>query len=397
MAPATAFVAAFLIYAGTALWVGRTSTPRVAYFDYLAESFVQGRFDLPSPPGRHDLCEYNGCVYVVFPPLPALLLMPWVALVGRQEINTVAFSVVVGALNVALVAAVVQALRALKWTPLSLSDGLGIVAAFALCTVHWYSAVEGSAWFLGQVCTLTFALAALLAILRGHALATGGALLAAAMLGRPHELLLWPLLAAAWRLRQLEQAGKVASHRKEVLSAWPVALACGLLLSYNAARFGHPLEFGYKLQNVATSMMGDLHGRGVFNIEYLPRNAETMLVAPPHWDANARRPIPDDNGMGLLWTTPVVLLCLAARTPRDLVRSAWTAIALILVPLLTYYNTGSRQFGYRFSLDFMPAVIVLWALAWTRWRAWAWVLLLLGIAVNIWGVAWWFEAAKAFV
>ncbi len=75
---------------------------------------------------------------------------------------------------------------------------------------------------------------------------------------------------------------------------------------------------------------------------------------------------------------------------------AWAAATLLLIPLLTYYNTGWWQFGYRFSLDFMTPVLILLALAAgprVGWKVRA--LILLGVVVNAWGT-WWFMNPRFF-
>jgi hypothetical protein len=62
--------------------------------------------------------------------------------------------------------------------------------------------------------------------------------------------------------------------------------------------------------------------------------------------------------------------------------------ALRLVPLLTYYNTGSWQFGYRFSLDFIiPVMMVLAIGAGTKVSRVMKALIILSVAINAIGVA----------
>jgi hypothetical protein len=72
------------------------------------------------------------------------------------------------------------------------------------------------------------------------------------------------------------------------------------------------------------------------------------------------------------------------------VTGAWLALGLLLIPLVSYYNTGWWQFGYRFSLDFMTPVLVLLAIGAGERVGWPLrLLILVGIGVNAWG-AWWF-------
>lgn len=65
--------------------------------------------------------------------------------------------------------------------------------------------------------------------------------------------------------------------------------------------------------------------------------------------------------MSIFLTTPVTAFLLWQWRKTWLFGVAWLTIALLLVPLLTYYNTGWWQFGYRFALDFMPLLLLLWA------------------------------------
>ena len=49
---------------------------------YLADAFLRGRADIPVRLGPYDVILLDGRIYVPFPPFPAIVLMPLVALVG---------------------------------------------------------------------------------------------------------------------------------------------------------------------------------------------------------------------------------------------------------------------------------------------------------------------------
>ena len=67
------------------------------------------------------------------------------------------------------------------------------------------------------------------------------------------------------------------------------------------------------------------------------------------------------------------------------------ALGCMVVLLLTYFNTGFEQFGFRYSLDFIAPLLVLLAVAVEDNRGWQMrVLILIGVLVNAWGV-WWFR------
>jgi len=391
------FLLALALYWGTAVYFNSTSTPGVAYFNHLAFSFLNGQTYLSNPPDTHDLTEFQGRWYVPFPPLPALLMMPAVALLGVERMNTVFFCAVFGALNVTLVYLLLHALHQQGWSKLALGDQLWLTLLFGLGSVHWYMSTLGSVWFVAQICTVTFvALAVWLALLRrpaqGSAWLAGGAL-ALAMLARPTIVLTWPMLIGI--AAQHRNGDQLRSWRAllgwAVASAIPPTLAVVALLAYNWQRFADPLDFGYLTQQVADELASDLHTYGQFHPIYFTKNFWAMWLAGPHWNAEWHFWEPDGQGMSLLFTTPALIYLWRARQGQPLAIGAWLAFGLLLVPLLLYYNTGWYQFGYRFSLDFMIPVMVLLALAAGHKISWAMrVLILAGVVVNAYGVVWWY-------
>lgn len=421
---AAAVLVALVVYGLTAAAFQHSKSPQGAYFNYLADAFLHGRLDLARPPGEHDLTPFQGKWYVPFPPLPALLMLPWVAMAGLANTNTVWFSIVVGAANVWLVWWLLAGLARRGLITLCVGDRFWLTLMFALGTIHWQIAVDGQVWFLGHICTLMFMLlSAALAVSTGSPWLSGLAL-ACAMLGRPNVIFVFPLLhALALSVRQLRDDSlpeattappgsnggwnESPSERDtwKLLGAglrgwdigWllrclvPIAVAAGLLMSYNFARFGDALDFGYTRQKVDSSVLDNLFTYGQFSLHHVPRNLEVMLLGHPKFERGNFLPTPDDHGMSIFLTTPALLLVLNAQGRDRLTRSAWLATGLLLIPLLLYYNTGWVQFGYRFSLDFLTPLIVLMALAARpRLSTLMKALIVVGIAVNAWGVNWWF-------
>jgi hypothetical protein len=388
---------AFLVYLGTAWMLGRTASPSQAYFDHLAGAFLHGRLDLVDPPHTLDLTSYAGRWYVPFPPLPALLLLPWVALAGVAGANTVLFAVLMGALNVMLAHRLACALARQGVAELSPSGQVWLAVMFGFGSVHWYVSTLGTVWFTSQVCTVTFLLlGALLALTVDSPLAAGAAL-GAAMLGRPHVGLALPLLAGlAMHRRPGEPATPGRIARWTAWAALPALAAAALLLAYNAARFGSPWDFGYLTESVSPSLRRELDAWGQFSPHYLPRNLWAMLLATPQWIAPLHAMVPDPKGMSVLLTTPALAWLARVRARSAAATGAWLALALVAIPILTYYNTGWAQFGYRFSLDLVPAALVLLAIAFApRPSRLLRACVLAGVLMNAWG-AWWFRNPAAW-
>ena len=88
----------------TGMWMGRVNAPPdKVYWNELAESFLHGRLDLMHPAGHHDLTLYDGKWYVPNPPLPGILMIPWVALLGSAEsVNMCIADAVIAGVNAGL-------------------------------------------------------------------------------------------------------------------------------------------------------------------------------------------------------------------------------------------------------------------------------------------------------
>ena len=233
----TIFLVIYGLTAGVSL--GRHSL--APHFVYLAEAFLHGRLDLihvPAPP--YDLTPFEGRWYVSFPPLPALLMLPPVALRGLA-VSDVAFSVVLGALNISLFYTVlirlgIRDLRLGIWLCVLLGSG----------TPLWYCAALGSAWYTAHVVAVTcLCLYALEVLGRNRPLLTG-LWLGLGFLARAPALLTFPLTLALG----LQKARNLRdTARFSLLLALGMTPALVGQAAYNWARFGSPLEFGYRWMN----------------------------------------------------------------------------------------------------------------------------------------------------
>jgi hypothetical protein len=397
------FGLALLAYSATVFLAHINHPPTYGYFNYLAESFLQGRTYLTTPPTTYDLTYHAGNWYVPFPPLPALLMLPWVAWFGAANTNVLYFSVLIGSLNVSLMYLFLEALARRGWTQLHRQDNLWLTLLFGLGTVHWSLAVMGEVWFVSQVCTVTFVLlAAWLAVVTKSPW-WSGAMLALAVCGRPTVALSWILLVGI-AAQHLQIEGQPAQRGKLIKWAASAALPVGLgllaLLGYNWLRFGNLTDFGYGQENVSGTLTDTLHQQGQFNLSYLPTNLRVMLLALPDINLATRQILPDPEGMSIFLTTPA-LLYLVRLFGGTFSRLGWgslIALLALLAPLLTYYNTGWVQFGYRFSLDFIVPLMTLMALAVNKNKNKApgevkstWLLIVLisaSVLINGWGTDW---------
>ncbi|MCS6800711.1 MAG: hypothetical protein RMM58_09760 [Chloroflexota bacterium] len=393
LSAALLFLTVWAVYWGTAQLLERTGGHPYAYFPQLAEAFLAGRLWIEPPPWRMDLTLHDGRWYVPFSPLPALLLIPWVSAAGRDGVDTVLFSTLLASGAAMFLFLLLEVMARQGWSALDRLDNAVLTLVFAVGSVQWVVALSGAVWHVSQETGVFFAALAALLSARGSPPWLAGGALALAMLARPHLGLGLPLLVGFAAQREADRGVALRSRAGlAFLLRWtgaaviPLAIAAAALLAYNVARFGSPFDFGYTRQLLYDIHAAKLASYGWFNLRYVPENLTAMLLLLPKWEEG--RLLPDWNGMSLLLTTPALALLPRARRPAPLVLSAWLAILLLLLPLLTYYNTGYKQFGYRFSLDFMVPALVLLALAVGR-RIGPLTALLIGtgIAVNGWGIS----------
>lgn len=338
-----------------------------------------------------ELAIYQGRYYQSFPPVPALLMLPWVALCGSAA-----------AVPANLVAALVALACAAGCYACCARAGLAPAAAACLTlfvsvgsNAFWLS-TSGGVWFLAQMLGLCLALWGLFLALRpAPAAAAGASLCMALAVGcRPF----YAVLLAFWFLSYARRGGGARRILPALLPAAAVALA---LMAYNLARFGDPLEFGHNyLPEFQQAALGQ------FSLGYLPGNLLNLL-RPVTLDAAGQLHFPLFNGFLFFVANPLFLLCglratavLRRREPQTPLalpaRGAWIAAACLLVTLATcaHRTMGGWQFGARYLVDLFPWVI-LWFCARPAWqpRAGAWTLCGMAMLFNLYGAVYMLQTA----
>lgn len=400
--------------------VGRISSnspDRAAHFVLLARAYLQGHLwlDPTLAATLPDISPDAGRYYLSFPPMPAILMLPFVAILGPSFDERV-FSIVLGATNVALGYLLIRRLSQAGFAGPGLRIDIRSAVATALLlgvgTVEFYAALAGSVWFVAHVVAVFFLLLYLIETFgRGRPVLVGLAL-AAAFLARTPTI----FAAVFWLTFEFARPAPFGERLARLTRfALPVVLAVAFLLVQNELRFGSPLDFGYLKMHVSPNLAPDLRQYGQFSTHFLGRNLAAFLITPLSVGPGVRTwlqaivgpvgprafvdPIPglppfpiqfDPWGNGLWCVSPAFLFGLrsiplpsawvplrrrafsGSGSPISIVREpdAWLArlwlaaivsTTLIAAPDLLYYNTGWYQFGYRFALDFIPFLLLLTA------------------------------------
>ncbi len=469
--PASWLVGLLLVLAAlVAYWVSNLEHWNVYnHFVWQADAFLHGRawFVYPVPPGgdlpQNDYFQDvyplsgtngqpDGRALLPFPPFPAIVLLPFVAIWGLAT-DQEAVANGLGALGVGLAWWMLGGLR-LRTTVRAL-----VTVLFATGTVWWWAAAVGSTWYLAHLVAVNVAFLAVGVALRHDPDAAAGRAGARSRAGGdrravPEGPWLMRLRAAALPLDRSQVLvgfllGVAVTARLPLVFAAPwfvlvggggnpvrrlaSAAAGGILpvaalLAYTYLTTGsllHPgYAYQYQLEVAGYPTLGYHADWSVEDVRYIPQNLGIMLGAAPHvlpdvmpdtlgfldpvalctapgtqrslFAVACPLAIPADIGTSILLSAPGLLLALFAFRWHGRSRlGLGTAAAVLLVAAfnLAHFSQGWVQWGYRFSLDFVPFLLPMVALGAAREtdgrpRLLAVVLVVAGGLVNLWGVTW---------
>jgi hypothetical protein len=382
-----AYVAGLVAFAVTALLSHFRPTPYNNYV-LLAQALSHGHAWIDWPGAYIDALQYGGRYYVIEAPLPALLLLPFVGIFGAQTNQTV--------LAVALVAVAVGA----AW---ELGERFGLrpssnawICAFLLAgTDLLWCAMLGDVWFLAHVSAVCFALLALLE-LAGKRRGWLVALFAACAVESRFSMIAAIPVYAFLLLSQPDLPGQPERNGRPARVASFASVLAGvavLWVLYNRARWGTWSDIGY-----TTWYHQDEVGMSTgspFRLIYVPYQLWSFFVQRPTQLLEFPWLRPEYSGVALTWTSPALILALAARNPARWAIALWVAALLTAVPNFLYYVNGFAQFGMRHALDFEPFLVALMMLAVReRFPRWGYVLAAYSVAVGLWGCWYWLSFVR---
>jgi hypothetical protein len=407
-----AYVFLLIVYAAIAGRERLTQHTQFNHFALLAESWLKGRLDLGGDPPdyaqNNDFALYRDKWYVPFPALPAVLLVPLVAIAGDAErVRDGQFFVWLAPIGPVLLFFALERLRdAGRWRG-SLLRSLALSIGFGLGSVYFFTAVQGTVWFAAHVVAVASMAAYVLCSIDARHPWLAGLMLGLGYWSRAPVLFAFPLfLFEAARISRHPSAADAAPNSEVTpgaapesrrwIQAWreldlprfaklsvafalPIAIAFGLSLLHNAARFDDPFDVGYG--HLQITWRGRIAKWGLFHYHYLAKNLGVALTSLP-WIQPLRI-----NAHGLaLWVTTPVYLCLLWPKRTGVGYGAFIVTAACVgIPVLFYQNTGWMQFGYRFSNDYAVFLFCALALSGRRLGPLFWAFTLIAIAINAFG------------
>ena len=336
-----------------------------------------------------DAVQYNGHYYGVDGPVPAIFMLPLVAIWGNDANQTTV------AILFAAVATVLAWLLAERLGVTDLSTKIFLILFFVAGTDVWWCAELGDVWFLAHLVAVVFILGALLELSgrnRGWLVALCLVLAAGA---RFPEIIVAPVFA--WALWTGAFGGAVPSKdaRFARVRSFAIVLGCAAIafIGYDELMWGTILDIGHTVYYHADAW-GAPTG-SPFQLSYAPYQIYSFFFRAPvivEWLQHVQWPYfkPDTTGIALTFTSPAIVLAFLAKTPRNVVVALWIMTGLVAIPEFTYYLNGWVQFGMRHFLDMLPYVFAIMCLGVRdKLPRWGIALIIWSALVGAWGVWYW--------
>ncbi len=258
-------------------------------------------------------------------------------------------------------------------------DDLLVTTLFAFGTVYFYSSVLGQVWYTAHVVATVLTGLFVLASLEGAHPFLSGICLGAIVLTRPQMIFLGLFfLYELWR--------RVPAERRiRRLLAWaiPIGILGIAAAAFNYARFHSFTEFGHSYLTVRWT--DRIQRYGLFNFAFLARNLTVAFTLMPRLLGKAPYIQISWHGMSMFLTTPALLFLAWPKRRPPIANVLWAVVVPIALLSFMYQNDGWVQFGFRFSNDYLFALMMLLAIGGRPLGRLFITLLLFSIAVNLFG------------
>jgi hypothetical protein len=370
------FAMLMVLLGGFALLLGIDPTQHsTSHLILQAQAWLHGHLDIGVH--IHDSIIINGKVYIIYPPLPALMMVPFVAILGNR-FSDVWFTWVFAALNIILLFRTLEVMRVRRITNRATLENLIIAITFGFGTIALWLCLGGRVWLTVQTISIFGIMITLHSTLsRRWPLATLG--VGMVMLTRTSEALIGivPLIVYLHDLgigRRIQHQWhflpqRWPSIRELAVTLAPFVVALLIYLVHNQLYYGNFLSTGYDIQNQQDYPQIKY---GVLSWHYIWPNFVVNFLRWPSFNFTGPfdlKPQPDlmmdGVGTSMFFSTPLLAIFLFApqgKTPQTWLRNTlWVTIAIILLSVLAFCGTGYLQVGARYVFPLYPLLFLLLA------------------------------------
>ena len=326
-----------------------------------AQSLLNGELILPSTTLHGDLIYFQGDYYLPYPPLPSIILLPFVGLFGASNVNTVAIATIMACITLYTIYKILYRLGIeqayLNW----------LMLAVFFATAYWFAIFTSHhVYAFAHVTSFMFQALVINELLGNRRWWLVGIYIGCTFLSRQFTIFyIFFAFGYMLYLHRSKQADILLQHVLTLCLSLGVFVA--MYLVYNYVRFDDVFETGYNYIMYIGVLGERVNEYGVFSVKYFLFNLYSVLIKGFNIEFQGKTYLNikdmDLWGTSLLAASPFVIASVKAEWPRILKLSAWFTIIVILAGQLFYHNNGYHQINTsRFTLDFLPLLIVLTAL-----------------------------------
>ena len=328
------------------------------HFTDFAFSLLHGKISLPEPvrySSWQDAAYFKEKYYLYFGPIPAILLLPAVAIWG-QAVSQQILTFMAGIINFFLL------FKLAKIFKFKNSDALWLTVALIFGSVYLFLSLVNISAYLIQIIGFTFLIISLVEFFTKKRWILIGVFLALAGMTRPSLYFALPFF-----LLEIIQSKTANKKSIFILLIFPIIISIGIFGFYNQLRFGNPLDTGYTYNTTWPPGVREAASYGLFSLRHLPGNFYFFFFKGPEairiskTSYLLRFPFLKANewGMGLFFTSPFFLFIFLSNLKKKFVTSSIIASIIGIFPSFLYAGIGLWQYGYRYALDIYPFLFIL--------------------------------------
>lgn len=325
-------------------------------FFFLAKSFLAGKtYFLEMPERWIDTAVFMDRNYWPLGPFPAIILAPFVFLGDKIGLffrqGYLQFPLILGVFFLVY--------KIAKHYHYDHRESLFWAFGFCFSSVFLNVAILPWSWFFSHIITVFLLFWTIHEYLHQKRFLLIGGLLALALATR-----ITAGMAVLFFIGDIfsSPSGFRKKTTNTILILLPLLAAVILLAGYNYSRFGNIREQGYSFQLLLTDELKATRDQGIFSPVHVPGNLYHFLIAGPlpvfRDDGSHVFSFPflkaDPWGMSLFVTSPYFLYLFLFSYKDRFSKLVLLTCGLIFLILSLYYGVGYKQFGYRYSLDFLP-------------------------------------------
>jgi hypothetical protein len=382
----------FIVVSFIYLFSSRFHHTEYHFFVPLAQAFLKGRLYVEKmTPFLHEMVTLKeiktevfrnyvngtlGMYFVILPPFPAIILMPFVLLFGMST-NQSLISTAVAALNVVLFYKLCRVLE------LKRNKTAWLVVFFSFGSMQWYHGVIGSGWYFAQIAAMLFVFLAVYSVVKINNIVLSGVFLGLAYLCRYGLILSFPffIINSALRFRKRKGQQKILTYLLVLL------FFIGMSFLYNYLRYQTIWHVGYKVLEQRDYNLANEYSFGSYSLTYFPRHFKAYFLSLPERIKDLPFIKPNLHAQAIWTVMPAVVLVFLARFKERLVWSSWLAIFLISLTHVFHGGIGATQFGYRYAMDYFPFLfLIIIKAAKEKLPWWGKALIIASILLNSWGI-----------